>query len=204
MSPHDCDKFAGVLDWAGCPWGCDRHTISSQHVTQVLLPSTFSFWSLNSVIGGNFSSQARIAAPPLTAGSLGGLITASSRNRAAQVAKSLARAAFIATCVMSSMFLRSAAERLFPVCPSEDSDIRNPAITGNNGKARLRSINFMTWGELCLTTRHFGSAINQETKLPPRNHSFRSASLNAMIRPTLPIESKMRISPDRKQARFCG
>src|SRR4029453_11790144 len=134
MSPHDCDKFAGVLDWAGCPWGCDRHTISSQHVTQVLLPSTFSFWSLNSVIGGNFSNQARIAARPLTAGSLGGLTTASSRNRAAQVAKSLARAAFPAVCVISSIFLRSASDRLFPVCPAAGSATRTkpPAITDSD------------------------------------------------------------------------
>ena len=54
---------------------------------------------------------------------IGRMITASSRNREAQVAKSRARAAFIATCVMSSMFLRSDAESLLPVCSSEGSDI---------------------------------------------------------------------------------
>jgi hypothetical protein len=32
-------------------------------------------------------------------------------------------------------------------------------------------------------------------------HSFRSASLNAMVRSSLPLESKTRISPVRKRAR---
>ena len=35
-------------------------------------------------------------------------------------------------------------------------------------------------------------------------HSFRSASLNAMVRSTSPVESRTRISPERKQARFCA
>ena len=57
----------------------------------------------------------------------------------------------------------------------------------------FRLIRLLTWGEpdksgimeqLCPTTRHFGSAINQETKLPRRNHSFRSTSLNAIVRST--------------------
>ena len=34
--------------------------------------------------------------------------------------------------------------------------------------------------------------------------SFRFASLNAIRRSTLPVESKTRISPERKQARFCA
>jgi hypothetical protein len=109
-------------------------------------PSTFSLLSLNSVIGGNFSNQARIAARPLTAGSLGGLTTASSRNSAAQVAKSLVRAAFIAICVISSIFLRSAFGRLFPVWPSEGGNITiKPAeITASDRivKSHLPSIKF--------------------------------------------------------------
>jgi hypothetical protein len=35
-------------------------------------------------------------------------------------------------------------------------------------------------------------------------HSFRSASLNAIVRSTLPVKSKTRISPERKQARLCA
>jgi hypothetical protein len=45
---------------------------------------------------------------------------------------------------------------------------------------------------------------NEENALPPPNHRFRSASLNAIVRSTLPVESKIRISPERKQARFCA
>src|SRR5206468_12832126 len=129
------------------------------------VPSTFSLLSLNSVIGGNFSNQARIAARPLTAGSLGGLTTASSRNRDAQVAKSLVRAAFTAVCVTSSIFLMSASDRLFAVCPSEGSDIRtNPmpaAITASDRtfKPHLCSINFIIWRELCQVIRHLGSGM---------------------------------------------
>ena len=48
--------------------------------------------------------------------------------------------------------------------------------------------------KLCPTTRHFGSGINQTAQVTPRNHSFRSASLNAIVRSTLPLESKTRIS----------
>jgi len=34
-----------------------------------------------------------------------------------------------------------------------------------------------------------------------RNHSFRSASLNGIVRSTLPVEPRTRISPERKHAR---
>jgi hypothetical protein len=99
------------------------------------------------MIGGNFSNQARMAARPFTDGSLGGLTTASSRNSAAQVAKSLARAAFIAVCVISSIFLRSASDRLFPVWPSDGDDMPTKAadITASDRivKAHLRLIKFM-------------------------------------------------------------
>jgi hypothetical protein len=34
--------------------------------------------------------------------------------------------------------------------------------------------------------------------------SFRSVSLKAMVRSTLPVESKRRISPERRLSPFCG
>jgi len=48
------------------------------------------------------------------------------------------------------------------------------------------------------------SLITSEAHYRNRNHSIRSASLNAMVRSSLPVESRIRISPERKLARPCA
>jgi hypothetical protein len=50
----------------------------------------------------------------------------------------------------------------------------------------------------------FEAQSAHKTQIPPRSHGFRSASLNAMVHSTLPVESKTWISPDLKQGAVCA
>src|SRR5262245_18204285 len=78
--------------------------------------------SLNSDVGGNFSSHALIAARPLTDGSLGGSTTASLAYRPATPAKSLARTPFTKAVVESRIAAVSAA--VSPACARQTGAAR--------------------------------------------------------------------------------
>jgi hypothetical protein len=65
----------------------------------------------------------------------------------------------------------------------------------------------------CPASEHTASGVNapgrlcgavEEATASLDCHSFRSASVNGMVRSISPLESKIRISPERKRARFCA
>ena len=80
----------------------------------------------------------------------------------------------------------------FSLTPTQALSCR--VITFHDGS----NLGFAKLASVLVRFDHIASFIVNESE----RHSFLSASLNGMVRSTLPVESKIRISPERKHARF--
>src|SRR6266487_1827442 len=107
-------------------------------------------------------------------------------------------AATISLFISNLRFLLSTREITKPTPP--DLQFRRP-------NSPQTSIQIGSWGKLRFSCKHKIAHLNNKFPSPDRVrqlYSLLSASLKWIVRSTLPVESRIRISPERKLAPFCA